>query len=298
MAYSRSAYRPRFRRYRRRTYARKSVYSRRSYGVKRYRRRYGRYKRRLTSRRVRNIASAKKYDTMLGSSGTNEPPIPDNFPIFAGSNYMLWNATYRPHDVESGPHHRNSWRVFWRGVRERILLSVSFEVIHRRVCFWSYRRHEEGNPIYDQATNLWRRPLRRITPIDDPDIFEQLWKGTLDEDYSENNRWNAPIDNRRYKIVYDRSYTINPNYDVGEGSAFGKSRSRKMWHPMNATIMYDEDEAGINDLDSPWAAFNPDYCGNFYILDIFSTGQDLGDDTSQRVGTFTTTANVYWHEQN
>lgn len=298
MAYSKYAYRSRFRR-RPRTYRRKLNYGRRATGVKRYRRYPRRYRRRpLRSRAVRNIASAKKYDTMLGSTGESEPPLPDSFPIYAGSNYMLWCPTYRPHDEESGPHHRNAWRVFWRGVRERILLSVSFEVIHRRVCFWSYRRHDEGAPILNPETSSWRRPLRRISPIDDPEIFEQLWKGTLDEDYSENNRWNAPLDNRRYTIVYDKSYTINPNYDVGENSAFGKSRSRKMWHPLNCTLMYDQDEAGIGDLDSAWAALAPATGANFYILDIFSTGQDLGDDTSQRVGTFTTTANVYWHEQN
>lgn len=300
MGYLKTPFRPRrsFRRSRRfgRSYAKTG----RSTGFRRYRRRYTRrptYRRRMTSKKVRNIAAAKKYDTMLGATGVGEIPVPSSLSIPAGSTYMIWCPTYRPHDEASNPHHRNSQRVFWRGVRERVLLSASFELTHRRVCFWSYRRFEEAVPYQDEAEDVWRRPLRTITPDGSPDLFEELWKGHLDLDYTEDTRWNSPIDNRRFTIVSDKQYTINPNYQLPQGSSFGKTRTSKFWHVMNSTMMYDSEEAGSDDLDSPWAAVAPGNCANYYVLDIFSTGQSLEGD-QPAVGTFSTTAGVYWHEQN
>lgn len=89
-------------------------------------------------------------------------------------------------------------------MRERVLLSASFELTHRRVCFWSYRRFDEAVPYQDEAEDVWRRPLRTITPDGSPDLFEELWKGHLDLDYTEDTRWNSLL-----TIVDLRLFPIN-----------------------------------------------------------------------------------------
>jgi hypothetical protein len=114
-------------------------------------------------------------------------------------------------------------------------------------------------------------------------------------DFSENTRWNAPLDDKLLTIVYDRSCTINPNYAAPQGATFGKSMTRKMWHPVNKTIMYTDKENGSTPQTTGWSSMSPNSPGNFYILDIFSTGQDLPGDTTG-VGEFGSEATVYWHE--
>jgi hypothetical protein len=71
--------------------------------------------------------------------------------------------------------------------------------------------------------------------------------------------------------------------------------TRKMWHPVNKTIMYSDKENGSTPQTTGWSSMSPNSPGNFYILDIFSTGQDLPGDTTG-VGEFGSEATVYWHE--
>jgi hypothetical protein len=291
MAYSRYGRRRSYRRRPART-LRRSQHKR----TVRRRRFVRRPRRRMTSRRVRNIASRKKHDTQLGASSSGANPVQ----LHAGNNYYLWSPSYLEQQDESYDYVRNAQNVFFRGVQDRVFLSAAFAFTWRRVCFFSYEQLVAGIPFFVDPSNeedphIVRRPLREINPKNASDFFAYAWKGTVGVDFSENTRWNAPLDDKLLTIVYDRSCTINPNYAAPQGATFGKSMTRKMWHPVNKTIMYTDKENGSTPQTTGWSSMSPNSPGNFYILDIFSTGQDLPGDTTG-VGEFGSEATVYWHE--
>ena len=234
MAYSRFGRRRSYRRRPART-LRRSQHKR----TVRRRRFVRRPRRRMTSRRVRNIASRKKHDTQLGASSSGANPIQ----LHAGNNYFLWSPSYLEQQDESYDYVRNAQSVFFRGVQDRVFLSAAFAFTWRRVCFFSYEQLVAGIPFFVDPSNeedphIVRRPLREINPKNASEFFAYAWKGTVGVDFSENTRWNAPLDDKLLTIVYDRSCTINPNYAAPQGATFGKSMTRKMWHPVNKTIMY------------------------------------------------------------
>lgn len=294
-------YRPmaasRFRR--RRTFRRRSTRTPRRYQRRRSFRR--RPRRRMTSRRVRDIASRKKSDTVFGAT-TNDVQSTGQANIFAGTNYFIWCPSWRQRRTGSTDEHvRANQEVYMRGIKDRIMVSATFSLIHRRVCFWSHRRIDDARPyVFDNpdvidAPQYQRRPLAPIYPTLDSEIFEYLFKGTVGFDYSENSRWDTPLDNKRVKVVYDKQYTITPNYAAPEGAQFGKTMTRKLWHPINRKILYDDDEEGADVNGSGWSAQTPDSLGNYYVLDIFSTGQYIEGSTDQ-VGTYMPESTSYWHE--
>ena len=253
----------------------------------------------MTSRRVRNIASRKKHDTQLGGD-SNAPDASNPVTLTAGNHYFLWSPTYLEQNEESYDYVRNTQNVYFRGVQDRVFLSASFAFTWRRVCFFSYEQFVPALPFFVEPAvptdpQIMRRPLRRITPKTAEEFFAYAWKGTVDIDFTENTRWNAPLDDKLLTIVYDRSVTINPNYAPPDGATYGKSMTRKMWHPVNKNLMYSDKENGSTPSTAGWTAMCPNSPGNFYILDIFSTGQDLPGDTTG-VGSFGSEVTVYWHE--
>lgn len=257
---------------------------------------------RMTSRRVRDIAARKKYDTIFGAT-QNTPGGGGQANLVAGSNYYLWCPSWRQRRTGSTDEHvRANQEVFMRGIKDRVMVSATFSLVHRRVCFWSHRRIDDGrpftfeNPDVIDAPSYQRRNLVPLYPNLDEELFEYLFKGTVGFDYSEDSRWDTPLDNKRLKIVFDQQYTVTPNYAIADDAAsFGKTITRKFWHPINRKIMYDDDEEGADVAGSGWSANTPESLGNFYILDIFSTGQSV-DGSTQSVGTFMPESTTYWHE--
>ena len=284
MAYSRFRRRRSFRRRPARTLRR----SQQKRTVRR-RRFVRRPRRRMTPRRVRNIASRKKHDTQLGAdSDAAESSNP--ITLLAGNTYFLWAPSYLEQQEESYDYVRNTQNVYFRGVQDRVFLSSTFAYTWRRVCFFSYEQFVPALPFFVEPAvaddpQIYRRPLREINPNTASEFFSYAWKGTVGIDYSENTRWNAPLDDKLLTIVYDRSVTINPNYAAPEGASFGKSMTRRMWHPVNKNMMYSDKENGSTPATAGWTAMCPNSPGNFYILDIFSTGHDLPEETTP-IGTF------------
>ncbi|WGD01124.1 MAG: capsid protein [Genomoviridae sp.] len=300
MAFRRRSFRRTGRSYRRRGNARTS--RGRTSGRGGYnRRRYTGRRRKMTSRRVRDIASRKKYDTIFGAT-TNDVQSTGQANIFAGTNYFMWCPTWRQRRTASTDEHvRANQEVFMRGIKDRIMVSATFSLIHRRVCFWSHRRIDDARPfVFDNpdvidAPSYQRRNLVALYPNLDEEIFEYLFKGTVGFDYSENSRWDTPLDNKRVKVVYDKQYTITPNYAAPDGAQFGKTLTRKLWHPINRKVLYDDDEEGADVNGSGWSAQTPESLGNYYVLDIFSTGQYI-EGSNDQVGTYMPESTTYWHE--
>lgn len=299
MAFRKRSFRRTGRSYRRRgnTRSTRKTWGRGGYNRRRYRGR----RPRMSSRRVRDIASRKKYDTIFGAT-QNDVQSLGRVNLFSGTNYFMWCPTWRQRRTGSTDEHvRANQDVYMRGVKDRIMVSATFSLIHRRVCFWSHRRIDDArpfvmeNPDVIDAPSYQRRNLLHLYPNLDEEIFEYLFKGTLGFDYSENSRWDTPLDNKRVKVVYDKQYTITPNYAAPDGAQFGKTLTRKLWHPINRKILYDDDEEGADVNGSGWSAQTPESLGNYYVFDIFSTGQAVEGSTDQ-VGSFMPESTTYWHE--
>jgi len=300
MAFRRRSFRRTGRSYRRRGNARTS--RGRTSGRGGYnRRRYTGRRRKMTTRRVRDIASRKKYDTIFGATQNSVQSL-GRVNLVSGTNYFMWCPTWRQRRTASTDEHvRANQEVFMRGIKDRIMVSATFSLIHRRVCFWSHRRIDDArpfvmeNPDVIDAPPYQRRNLVALYPNLDEEIFEYLFKGTVGFDYSENSRWDTPLDNKRVKVVYDKQYTITPNYAAPDGAQFGKTITRKLWHPINRKVLYDDDEEGADVNGSGWSAQTPESLGNYYVFDIFSTGQAVEGSTDQ-VGSFMPESTTYWHE--
>ena len=183
------------------------------------------------------------------------------------------------------------------------MLSSTYPFTHRRVCFWSHEQFQVGQPFrFDgdlpEDSPYQRRNLTQFTPSSNTALFEYLFKGTVGVDYSEDTRPITPLDSNRLRIVYDRTSQVNPMVSSTVDAAFGgKIVSRRFWHPLRQTVYYDEDEDGaaLTPTVPGYVSRSPKCPGNYYILDIFSTGQDL-EDQSGTVGTFKPETTTYWHE--
>lgn len=258
----------------------------------------------MTSRRVRNIAARKKQDTLFGSISTSLDG-PGAKGLLDGTTMFLYNATYRQYQNHTMGHVRNTSTPYYVGIKDRVLLTSVFPYTHRRVCFWSYQRFGGSAPLTFQNPNDAAGPhiqRRYLNPLDDTsngDTLEYLFKGTLGVDYSKDTRAITPLDDARLKIVYDRTTSVNPALAAPSETASygGKITAKKFWHPIRRTVQYDEDEDGasIDQTEPGWAAPSPNSPGNFYILDIFSTGIHL-DTPDMPIGSFMPETTVYWHE--
>ena len=299
MAYSRFSRRRTFRRRRPMNYGRRRYRS--SYSRRPRQRRFRR--RRMTSRRVRNIAARKKQDTIFGASAgsSNAPGYAELVP---GNNYFFHNATFRVYQDFDNDHVRNSSEPYMVGVKDRVTLTCTFPYTHRRVCFWTHEQLAVGQPFrfssdVDDEPMYMRRNLTRFTPEANEDLFEYLFKGTLGVDYSEDTRPITPLDNKRLRVVSDVTYNVNPMVATADASAAlgGRIVNRRFWHPLRQTVYYDEDQDGasISPTTPGYVSRSPNSPGNYYIMDIFSTGQAVSD-PSGSIGNFKPETTTYWHE--
>lgn len=264
--------------------------SRKTFGWTRQKRAAPRVSRRMT-KKIKNVSAVKKQDTLLMATPSNIPAL---IPITFSDQerYYLWSPTYRERldSIESSS--RNRTRCYFRGVKERWDVRVDDAGwVHRRVVFWAHLTPSEAVPfkVGTVADNniTYYRPFTPIDPSTSAPLFEYMWKGTSDTDYSAALRYDAKMDNRRLKIVSDKRKLINV------GTTRGGIRQYNMWTEINKSIVYDEEESGGQDVTSPWSVVGPNSPGNLFFLDMFYTPSVLSGSSNL---TFSSQATVYWHE--
>ena len=98
----------------------------------------------------------------------------------------------------------------------------------------------------------------------------------------------AKLDATRIHIKYDKTRTLaTSNQD-------GFIRKYKMYHPMNKTIAYDDDENGEN-MDTSFTSVDSKAgMGDFYVLDLIRSR--FSASTSDAL-VFNPSATLYWHEK-
>ena len=239
---------------------------------------------------IKDVASIKKQDTLLSSA--NGTPLTTPITLSSQVNFYLWSPTYRDRlkDVEASS--RNSTRCYFRGVKERWDVRVDTAGwVHRRVVFWAFLTPSESIPFStgSVANNniMYYRPFRLIDPSASAGLLEYLFKGTEGVDYEGSLAYNIKMDNRRLRIVSDRSRTMNAGNDSS------KLNQYTMWTEINKDIVYDEEESGGTSVTSPWSVVGPNSPGNLFFFDIIYT-QPLA--SGGATITFNTQTTVYWHE--
>lgn len=308
MAYRRSYRRPRT--------TRKRV-TRRGYGGTRRRRSYPttrrRYPRKMTNKRILNLTSRKKRDTMLGISqgGAAGTPTAGPYPIPAvtempgGTSIFLWCATARDNVTSAtgdgnvyDQATRTATTCYMRGLKETIEFQTNSGVPWqwRRICFTLKDSEQIGvgetfTPFIETSRGYGRymRNLAYTGPIDAAVVTalrEVVFKGRIQVDW--NDYLTAPVDRNRVTLKSD-STTI-----ISSGNSNGVLRRYNKWYPMNQNLVYNDDEFGDITAPSHYSTSGKAGMGDYYILDFFQAGRGS---TSSDVMSFAPTSTLYWHEK-
>jgi len=269
----------------------------------------------MTRRRVLNISSMKKKDTMLQYRQFGTAPAQPGFlnlnagevrPHF-GLHIVPWMCTAR--DLASGSRqdltHRTTSSPYIRGLREtvRVTTNTSTPWQWRRICF-TFKGNEIYRPagqldtaqmwLYAGTNNGWSRYSTSFTGLysttvqDDSAkiLLRNLFTGQHGFDYSE--IIDATTNSQRVKVIYDRKFNIQSPNDSGT------MKARKTWIPVNGTLNYDDQEVGDGTSTGIHSVDGRPGVGDIYVVDFFKAhgAADVAD--SLAFGTDTT---LYWHER-
>lgn len=300
MAFSRTA---RYGRFSRRRYGK----SRRSYVSKRvgYRSRATRFRKRysrrpaVSRRRILNVSSRKKDDTMLtgtGGAGNGVPVQQVDINASLGPLYLAACMTYMVRAPGAEDHVRRDQSVFFVGWRDyyRLYVGGGAGWSWRRVVFMSKDRF----PDTELPANLTNGYMRRLVLDNVPtsplpfSLIETIFSGTRNIDWTD--VITAPLDKSRITVMSDRVMRLNPGNDSG------KEITSKRWTPVRRTIEYDDEEHGSEvkpptqtDPGRPWASQNSHSAGNVYVIDFIDTMATSAEETL----TVRVESKRYWHER-
>lgn len=201
---------------------------------------------------------------------------------------------------------RTATRCFMRGLRERIFLQQagSRPIRWRRICFTFSgleiinplpQNGGSGNPgsLWYESTAGYHRAMVQLFPStgDTNVVWQQLltilFRGENGKDWSDIMM--AQVDNRRVVPKYDKVRTIRSGNDEGN------MKEMKLWHPMNKTLIYNDEESGGDKLRGvTLSANNRQSMGDYYIIDLFDFGAGSDDTSGLQINC---QSGLYWHER-
>lgn len=221
-----------------------------------------------------------------------------NATSFGGATWnFLWCATARnnqtgagsiaPPDAQSS---RTAQACYMRGLSEKI------EIITNTSLPWQWRRiviaakgiqavlTETSTTYFRNITSAgYARTVNEIGTANQVNLHNILFKGEVNKDWKD--QFIAPLDTTKFRVLCDKTINIRSS---AEG---GMMRKYNMWHPMNKTLIYADDESGGQEAT---AEFSSPYVGlgDVWVYDIFrpayqGTGSLL----------FNPNTTLYWHEK-
>lgn len=267
----------------------------------------------MSKKGILNLTSRKKRDTMLTwsntSAGGGQQTPQQNAAFVNGINggLFLWLATAR--DLTTGTSlstialesARTATTCFMRGLSEnvRIQTNTGLPWFHRRICFTSkgpnpflttYAGDTGASQQFLENTNgmtrLWFNNNINTTPNYLNQINSVIFKGAQGVDWSDTIT--APLDTRRITVKFDKTWTMQ------SGNTNGIVRERKLWHPMNKNLVYDDDESGTSETTSYVSTESKAGMGDYYVVDFIQAG--VGGTTGD-VLRVESTSSLYWHEK-
>jgi hypothetical protein len=264
----------------------------------------------MTRKRVLNITTKKKHDTMLswGNLATDSSDGSTTFHIGqqllkGGRTYIIpWIATAR--DLTNYPSGnlssaaqtaaRTASLCYMRGLKERVQVQTSSGQAWqwRRICFRLkgpniYTNQLDSSRLWTETSSGWMRTVNdwgNSTLAQNINI--PLFQGTQGVDWS--SYFTAKTSSDLVTVVYDKTRIIS------SGNANGVMRNYHHWFPMNANLQYAEDENGSGELEAAISTGGSKGMGDFYIVDYIAGG--TGSTTSD-ILSFEPQATLYWHEK-
>lgn len=288
---------------------RKSRYGRK---YKKTTKRYARKRpvRKMSTRTLLNKTSQKKRDNMLAFTNTtaSNPFAPDftqggavmRFPIGQTNPtefVFIFNASARPGENSTGQRGskidtslRTSESIYAVGIKERIQLETNNAAPWewRRICFTSKDDFGEADP---DESKYFRRTsngmVRLLSAQEEPTYLnDSLFEGQRNKDWL--SVITAPLSRKHYSIKYDKTRVLRSTNNSGT------IKNYKLWHQMGHNIVYEEEQAGENMVDSSVSVTGKAGMGNYYIMDIF---RKHGVNDDQSTLTYTPESTFYWHEK-
>lgn len=266
----------------------------------------------MTKRRILNTTSRKKRNGMLSwtntsATGTSQPTQVGVSVVGNLGAFYVWSPTCQSLDANSlvaNQASRTSTTCYMRGLSEHIRIQTSSGIpwFHRRICFTT-----KGLNPFNLLVSADTSPVQGFAPyVDTSNGVERLWfneninsmQNTLNQQWGilfrgENGRdWNdlitAPVDTARVSLKFDKTWTMQ------SGNASGLVRERKLWHPMNKNLVYDDDESGDIESARYYSTSAKPGMGDYYVVDIVQPGSGA---TSSDYLSITANSTLYWHEK-
>lgn len=300
----RSRYSRRTRRYGRRSATRRARTVSRRVAIRRRRPR-------LSRRRIMNMTSVKKSDTMVPGTvnTTNGAIVGGNVTVNAGSGYtsFIFSPTARRlpsanaalnniFNYYNSTANRTSSLCYAKGFSERIRFAYDNQTswAWRRVVF-SFHSNPQNGPAgaYARGSSFGTsslaiatsRIVAAMSTVDQQTVADLLFKGTVGTDW--NDVITAPLDRDRIRVHSDSTTALqSPSGTVN-------TRVFKRYYPINKYIAYADDE-NINAQDGTtyWAAERPGTLGDVYVVDFFLSASSTGGAL-----TYGPECRYYWHER-
>lgn len=218
-------------------------------------------------------------------------------PILTGDeNYIFpWLATGRN---QFGPKYatptRSATACYMRGLKEVVQVQTN------NGTPWQWRRicvQLKANVIYgsnfpdlrfwDNGGNGVHRVVNNTDQLGPASVLlDFLFRGTQGIDWSDT--FSAPVDTTRVTLAYDRTKRLT------SGNQYGMMKSFKMWHPMNKTLVYDDEEDGGTMIPSALSVADKRGMGDYFIVDFIRAG--TGGTDADRMS-WHPNATLYWHEK-
>nr|UBJ26252.1 capsid protein [Giant panda feces-associated gemycircularvirus] len=202
---------------------------------------------------------------------------------------------------------RTSTNCFMRGFAENIRIETSSPNpwFHRRFCFTSkaldiINLSTKDTPGTDRSivasgsietSNGWQRLAANMaldTQMSDTYLRHRnlIFKGSQGVDWDD--FITAPLDTSRIDVKYDKTWIYR------SGNQQGILKETKIWHPMNKSLVYDDDENGAGENTSAYSVSDKRGMGDYHIVDLFSQGSSGGTSDLIKVRY---TSTLYWHER-
>lgn len=287
----------------------------------RYRRPYAsRVSKRRSARRVLNITSTKKKDTMRaltnvntagGLNATNpRATAPSTNDLFIRGDHTaitVHSITARDFSFNDRVNTtRNSDTCFMKGFVDSydVTTNSGLSWQHRRIVF-SAKGLNALRVSYDDGGSTgpftWPPQLtdggdyyRNMMDIQYSDyadlrtyITSYLFDGEVNIDW---NSWtNAKLAKQRFTVHSDRTVIFNA------GNERGMNKKYRMYDAFNRNLYYDVDEQGTEGKGTtPWAANRTAGMGDAWVVDIFAPHSFGNGDDRMQVNVQST---LYWHEK-
>lgn len=277
----------------------------------------------MTTKRILNKTSRKKRNGMLTWSNADQngvlAAVGQRALTIAGgtSGATLGLVHFRPtamdlNDNNTNPNSivnqatRTSSVCYMKGFAENIRIETSTgnPWFHRRICIASRDpSFTSRNPGDASGTE---RDYAAAGAIETSNGFQRLasnvlldtltntyttwlaiiFKGTQGLDWDD--FVTAPIDTTRVDLKFDKTWVYR------SGNQSGVLKERKLWHPMNKNLYYDDDEAGAGETTATYSVRDKRGMGDYHIFDFFSQGSS-GQTADLLKIRYTST--MYWHEK-